>query len=102
MTATTTDTVAALARAFAVGLRNQLSAKVLAAIDAENAARGDNSCASHDWLDANEVMANAFAAVTGHAPSPSSSEDCELMNAAWGRAKATGYAVLAREPEVRP
>ena len=95
MTATTTDAVAALARAFALGLRNQLSEKVLAEIDAENAARCDGSCASHDWLDANEVMADAFAAVTGHAPSPSSSEDCELMNAAWGRAKAAGYAALA-------
>ena len=95
MTATTTNTVAALARAFTVGLRNQLSEKVLAEIDAENAARGDNSCASHDWLDANEVMADAFAAVTGHAPSARSDADAGLMNAAWGRAKAAGYAGLA-------
>ena len=42
---TTTDTVAALARAFAVGLRRQLSLKVLAAIDDANAA-GDEVCAS--------------------------------------------------------
>jgi len=95
----TTDTIAALAAAFARGLRSNLDAQTLAAIDAENAARGDESCAAHDHLDANEVMSDAFAAVMGRASKASSSADAELINAAWGRAKAAGYAAPA---EARP
>ena len=85
-------TISQLAAAFSRGLRNQLAPETLAAIDAENTARGDDSCASHDHLDANEVMADAFAAVMGHAPQPDSDADAELINAAWDAAKAEGYA----------
>jgi hypothetical protein len=87
--------VAELADAFTRGLRNNLSPETLAAIDAENAARADDSCASHDHLDANDVMADAFAAVMGRAPKASSSADAELINAAWDAAKAAGYAPRA-------
>jgi predicted metal-binding membrane protein len=90
------ETVTALAAAFALGLRNILDESTLAAIDAENAGRGDDSCASHDHLDANEVMADAFMAVMGHAPKASSEADAALINAAWDRAKATGFATAAR------
>jgi hypothetical protein len=88
----TASTVTKLAAAFTRGLRNNLNTATLAAIDAENAARGDDSCASHDYLDANDVMADAFAAVMGRASKASSSADAELINAAWSTAKATGYA----------
>ena len=91
----TTDTVTALAAAFTRGLRNNLDDLTLAAIDAENAARRDDSCASHDHLDANDVMADAFAAVLGRAPKASSNADAELINTAWDRAKAAGYAAHA-------
>jgi hypothetical protein len=93
---TTPATIANLAEAFARGLRNQLPPETLIAIDAENAARRDDSCASHDHLDANDVMADAFAAILRRAPRASSSADAELMNAAWDRAKATGYAAVAQ------
>jgi hypothetical protein len=92
----TTDKVAALSAAFVRGLRNNLSPETLAAIDAENVARHDNSCASHDHLDANDVMHDAFVAVMRRAPRPSSSADAELVNAAWDHAKATGYAAIAQ------
>ena len=59
----TENTVADLAAAFTRGLRNNLSPEALADIDAENARRGDESCASHDHLDANDVMSDAFVAV---------------------------------------
>ena len=101
MTRALTEHVPALAAAFARGLANNLRPATLDAIDAENAARRDGSCASHDWLDANETMAEAFAAVMGRAPSARSGEDCDLMNAAWDRAKAAGYANLARAAEAR-
>ncbi len=101
MTPRDPDTIAALASAFARGLANNLAPKTLAAIDAENAARADGSCASHDWLDANEVMDDAFVAVMGHAPRPDSGAHAALINAAWDRAKAAGYATAARTAEAR-
>lgn len=94
-----TAAVAKLAAAFTRGLRNNLSPETLVAIDAENTARADDSCASHDHLDANEVMADAFVAVKGHAPQPDSDDDADLINAAWDLAKAAGDATVA---EVRP
>jgi hypothetical protein len=90
-------TVEALARAFAVGLRRELSLKVLAEIDAANAEGDPDACASHEWLDANEVMDDAFAAVTGYAYSGDRDADLALLNAAWTHARTVGYAVLARE-----
>ena len=96
----TADTVVImkLAAAFTRGLRNHLLPETLAAIDSENAARGDDSCASHDHLDANEVMADAFVSVMRRAPKAASSADAELITAAWSRAKAASYAapVVAR------
>ncbi|HEX5011113.1 MAG TPA: hypothetical protein VFY71_12005 [Planctomycetota bacterium] len=92
VTRASTDRVAALAAAFARGLRNNLLPRVLAEIDAENARRADPSCASHDHLDANEVMDDAFVAVMGRAPKPASDADAALINAAWDAAKAAGFA----------
>ncbi|HEX5010790.1 MAG TPA: hypothetical protein VFY71_10335 [Planctomycetota bacterium] len=92
VTRASTDHVPALADAFARGLRNQLSVQTLAAIDAENARRADRSCASHDHLDANEVMDDAFMAVMGRAPKAASDADAALINAASDAAKAAGYA----------
>jgi hypothetical protein len=94
MNATTTDTVEALARAFAVGLRRQLSVKVLAEIDAANAA-GDEPCASLEWLDAHDVMDAAFTAVLRRAFNAEGSADLALWNAAWRHARTVGYARLA-------
>ncbi len=99
MTATDTlsmATVTPLARAFAVGLRRDLLPAVLAEIDAANAA-GDEACASHEWVDANETMADAFAAVMGRACNLDRDADCALWNAAWTHARTIGFAVLARE-----
>jgi hypothetical protein len=93
------EAVPALAAAFARGLRNQLDAETLAAIDRENVRRADSSCASHDHVDANDLMADAFAAVFGHAPQPDSDTDMALINAAWSAAKAAGYAPARAEAQ---
>ncbi len=93
----TPSTVTALARAFARGLRRDLTPALLAEIDAANAAASDDTCASHDYVDANEVMDGAFAAVMGRAFNGDRDDDCALWNAAWAEAKATGFAALVRE-----
>lgn len=40
-------------------------------------------CATHDVMDANEQMAEAFEAVTGRAPDVGSDDDARLWSAAW-------------------
>lgn len=52
----------------------------------ENARRRDGSCSSHDHLDANDCMIEAFAAVMGRECLISEQEDADLVNAAWDRA----------------
>lgn len=74
------DRVAAKFRALLV---EDLTADELAEMDRRNAAQTDpNICHSHDFLDANDVMAAAFEAVAGCAPDP----DCEVVARAWGNA----------------
>ncbi len=93
----TPSTVTALARAFARGLRRDLAPALLAEIDTANAAAADDTCASHDYVDANEVMDGAFAAVMGRAFNGERDDDCALWSAAWSQAKAAGYAALVRD-----
>ena len=90
-------TVSALAHAFARGLRRDLTPALLADIDAANAACADDTCATHDYVDSNEVMDGAFAAVMGRAFNGERDDDCALWEAAWSEAKAAGYATLAQE-----
>jgi hypothetical protein len=85
-------TAIAIGDAFRRRMAVELAPEVLAAIDAENARRADNTCATHDHLDANEVMAEAFAEVTTRDPRPDSDGDAALWNAAWDYAKAKGFA----------
>ncbi len=94
---TTPTTVTALARAFVRGLRRDLTPALLAVIDAANAAADDGTCASHDYVDANEVMDGAFAAVMGRAFNGERDGDCAVWNAAWSAARAAGYAALVRD-----
>lgn len=46
------------------------------------------ACASHDFCDANEVMAEAFQTVTGREPDPADDADATVWNAAWSAARA--------------
>ncbi|HTE06695.1 MAG TPA: hypothetical protein VK824_10900 [Planctomycetota bacterium] len=89
-------TVESLARAFAVGLRRQLAPKALATIDEANAG-SDEVCASHEWLDASDVMDSAFMAVMHRAFYVDNEADMALWQAAWRHARMVGFAVLARE-----
>jgi hypothetical protein len=96
MTLTTTGEMAALAQAFAVALRRQLSLKTLEAIDAANVGNTER-CASLDWTDAHEAMDEAFFAVRRRAFNTADPGDALLWRLAWDHARAVGFAVLARK-----
>ena len=81
----------ALAREFAELLRDYLTAEQIAAVDATNAERKDNTCASHDYCDANEVMIEAFHLTFGR-DYTGDDYDTDIVNEAWSEAKAKGYA----------
>ena len=104
------DVIARLADEFVACMAETLAAcdldphLNLQEIDAENARRGDGSCASHDYVDANVVMLEAFERVIGCAPwsnvereAPTEEDrameaaDLALWHAAWDRAKADGF-----------
>ena len=76
-----------IAAAFALGLSVELGADIMAQIRRANAALDPYACASHDYCDANVVMAEAFAEVMGRDFLPDegapSDADCTLWNQAW-------------------
>lgn len=65
---------------------------VLEQIDRENALWADGSCATHDYRDANMVMAEAFEAAMGRPAAVEESADADLWNAAWNAARVHGFA----------
>lgn len=81
-----------LANAFADRLFDAIGADNFAAMKARNASLPAGICASHDFCDANEVMAEAFLAVMGRDSLPDDDSgmtdaDCALWNEAWAIAK---------------
>ncbi len=48
-----------------------------------------DSCATHDFCDANEVMAEAFRKVVGREQEMDSDKDTDIWNAAWSLAQRT-------------
>lgn len=80
-----------IAADFIERLRGELTADTIARINARNAAPGAAGCATHDFLDANTLMAEAFAASTGRDSDPASDADADLWNAAWFAARAAGF-----------
>ncbi|MGP9804045.1 hypothetical protein [Paracoccus sp. NSM] len=81
-----------LARAFARRLSDALTPEQLEVVNLTNA-RPENAacCASHDFCDANEVMAAAFQEVHGRKPDPASDDDADQWNRAWEAARAGGF-----------
>lgn len=86
-------TVPALANAFSQKLRNKLSAKVIGLIIALNEAEADPQiCHTHDFIDANEVMNEAYKSITGQNFEPflasgDFASDLPIWNEAWALAK---------------
>jgi len=91
---------AILGEAFVVVLRSQLIAQELAEVRRRNASpEYADACATHDFLDANMSMLQAFEVLFGREPAflqgtdekgnhnPEQEADIALWNAAWGHAK---------------
>ena len=86
----TTPNARQLAIVFAARLRLELGAETFTEMQARNAleAYQHDACASHDFCDANMVMAAAWRGLTGAEFDPESSAQTALFNSAWDIAKA--------------
>ena len=84
-----------LAKAFREIVRRDL-ANHIAAIDATNSERALNgdgdTCATHDYCDANMLMIQAWESVMGRPMRPHVDSDSALWNQAWQIARATPFA----------
>lgn len=81
------QTVADLAKQFVTALRSKVGDDVYLQIVALNKAETDPGiCHSHDFVDANMVMAMAFTAVTGTEVDVRSSSQSLLWNRSWTQA----------------
>ena len=80
-----------LARAFFDELDSHLTHGQMLALCEANARETDpNICHSHDWLDANECMADAWSTIEGLPELDMQNEEhCALWNAAWSECKAS-------------
>lgn len=87
-----------LALAFARDLRKEITDENVEEVVRRNA-RPDyaGSCASHDFCDANMVMADAFHHIMGRDFEISSEVDMEIWNRAWDTARASGFTTIADE-----
>ncbi len=89
MTQTTPLNCHRLAREFHRLVRKTLP-QHLEAIDEENRT-SEHTCATHDYLDANMVMDEAFTTVLGRDMDAGSEDDAALWNAAWDLAIRHGF-----------
>lgn len=88
-------TARALAFAFARELGAHLGLEKLRAIDLANKTAEAGVCCSHDYCDANEVMARAFWVVVGRRVKTQDDGDCSLWSRAWDLAKRQGLVWLS-------
>jgi hypothetical protein len=96
----TGDDAARLTTAFRAHMRKALGVPICQKIDSANAAGPISICASHDYCDANMVMLAAFAE-TFDVPDDEVPLElqsvCDVINAAWSRAKGFGFGTEIRE-----
>jgi hypothetical protein len=83
----------ALAAEFARRIRLELGADNLARVVATNKRRNDATCATHDYIDSNQTMIDAFSAAIGRPLRVESGADLSLINQAWTRAKLSHFEV---------
>lgn len=97
----------ALVKAFSRIINEVFTPNDLAEVNKRNDADGISSdvCHTHDFYDANEIMAQAFTEVFGHEPLLCEGDDdsnakqiefeVEIMNNAWDNAKQNHFKVAA-------
>ncbi len=97
------DIIVKLAQEFSHELQGELSADIFKVIDRNSHEPHSTSCHSHDFLDANEVMAKAFKSVTGEEINLQSDFDKWIWGLAWGHAKVNAFFIPKEElPPVGP
>lgn len=88
----TAEQVNTLAAQFAALMMNALGREKIAEVNRRNANAEVGVCHSHDFIDANEVMEQAFHDFTGRWTRAESEEDAALCDAAWIAAKKSMFA----------
>ena len=83
--------IESLARAFSANLRRDLTAEQMAEVNRLNATADAGICHSHDFLDANVTMEEAWIAIFDRVPDIQSDADCALWGEAWDLAKANRF-----------
>ncbi len=83
-----------LATTFLRHMADTLDPETLAEIDRRNAIEETPGvCHSHDFCDANTVMAPAFHEATGREVDIHSDEDLSLWQRAWNHARTSGFSI---------
>lgn len=80
-----------MAQRFSALLRCRLTLTELDAVRWRNSQDATDVCHSHDILDANELMAEAFESVMGRPINLQNANDCALWADAWATAKANHF-----------
>lgn len=81
-----------LARLFSEGLKEALTYQEFSQVLDRNAHETNPGvCHTHDFIDANMIMSDAFVAMAGHEVDGNSDDDVDLWNAAWDIAKAAKF-----------
>lgn len=93
MTFKARTTAAAMADAFAAIVRRELGPHLVEITDRNKTPdyRNTGSCATHDFCDANELMAEAFEEIEGREPDPSNYADAATWSQAWSIAAAHDF-----------
>jgi predicted NBD/HSP70 family sugar kinase len=87
------DLITALAIEFSRGINRYLTPDQLAEAIAKNQTPDYNEgiCATHDYIDANEVMSEAFTTITGKEVDVQNDIDRDLWSKAWSLSKANNF-----------
>lgn len=87
-------TVEALAKAFAKQIREDMPPEELEEANRRNEAykaKGESFCATHEFIDPNQSMIDAWESLTLAPIDSERDQVCAVMDAAWGIAKASGF-----------
>lgn len=88
----TTELIDKLSDAFSKLIVDNLTREQLEEVNVKNDTEAyKNCCATQDYFDANEFMAEAFQSVTGHEINVQDETNIDLWNAAWKQSKDLGF-----------
>ena len=91
MITSTSQNIDKVARSFSYQIRKYLTPEQLIEVNIENHKRSDGSCATHDFIDSNVCMNDAFIEVFDEEIDVQDEFHVEIANAAWDIAKAYDF-----------